>query len=847
MNDDLLVESKLFARYRSLPGVPDELVDAYGTLRPAWRGLIDHLSGLTPDQIDAAMARGDQSLADSGVFFRNHGHQTAAMRAHPFSAVPIILPQSDWTEIEQGLIQRADLLERIAADIYGENRLVAEGHLPASLIAQSPEFLRPLVGVKPRSGHFLNFIAFEIGRGPDGRWWVLADRTDAPSGAGFALENRVAGSRVFPEVYQRSNVHRLGGFFRAFRDALEGLRQDPSAQVSVLTPGPMSDTYSEQAYIARIMGLPLLEGEDLLLDGGRIMLRTVDGLVPVDVLWRRMDGMWADPLELREDSQLGTAGLVSAIRRGQVSMLNALGVGVLETQALMAFLPKLSEVLTGQPLGMPNVATWWCGQDSELAHVRANIDRMMIGPALATRMPFESDADYAIGGELRRGDGVQATANGAVPDVDTWLGENAEHLVAKELVRLSTTPVYDNGALEPRPMSLRVFLARTPQGWQVMPGGFARIGANEDTSAVSMRNGGSVADVWISSETPVDTRSFMEAGMGAGTAMRQSMNAPLSSLPPLSQSSSQSMSTVPPQAMAARGAASPMDFVHVPPHPLPSQAADNFFWLGRYVERTEGLIRLVRAYHSRLEDTAQDPLLAMIRARLMSYGVKTDDPFPSGLLATLGSAVYTASQVRDRLNVDAWAALMDIDKSMHRIAKTTRAGSDAASVMSVMLRKLSGFAGLVHENMYRTSGWQFLTLGRSMERAAMLADLLAAVADPKAPDGGFDLAIEVGDSLIVHRQRYAVFARRETVLDLLARDRTNPRALQFNLDVIARRAEEMCGTVGDRQARAFAAEAKALQDDFAARPLSSLNSAALRHLFSQILDLSATLGAAFVH
>ncbi len=788
-------DTQLFARYRPLPGVPDELADASGAMRPAWAGLIAHMSSLTRAEIEADFARGDQHLADTGVFFRKYGDKTLATRDWPFSPVPIILPESEWSEITAGLTQRADLMEMVAADLYGENRLVAEGHLPASLIAQNPEWLRPMVGVKPRSGHFLHFVAFEIGRGPDGRWWVLSDRTDAPSGAGFALENRVATTRVFPDLYRKSNVYRLAGFFRAFRDALETLRRNQSARIGILTPGPLTDTYYEQAYIARYLGMALLEGEDLTVENGQLFVRTVEGLAPIDVLWRRMDGIWADPLELREDSHLGTPGLMSAVRQGNVTMVNALGVGVLETQALMAFLPKIARVLMGEGLRIPNVATWWCGQGAELDHVRAHAGRMMIGPALATRMPFESGALHAIGGKLRGG--------GDDADLHEWLTDNAHGLVGKELVTLSTTPVYADGALVPRPMTLRIFLARTPQGWQVMPGGFARIGSSADTTAISMRNGGSVADVWVVSDTPVEAVTMLPA---------QSTR-----------------------------------FQRAQPGPLPSRAADNLFWLGRYVERTEGLLRLVRAYNSRLDEAATEPLLATIRARLKAYHIDVAEPFPKGLRATLASAVFSASQIRDRFSVDGWSALKDMEKSMTRIAKTAEPGNDAALVMSVMLRKIAGFSGLVHENMYRAAGWQFLTIGRSLERASMMADLLAAVADPKSPQGGLDLAIEVGDSIMVHRQRYAVITRRESVVDLLALDETNPRSLRFQLDVMAKRVEDLSGLRPDAKVAAFEGKVAALQRAVIGHSVDSLDTPTLLTMHRQLLDLSTALHATFMH
>ena len=788
------VERRLFDRYRPLKGVPDELADATGAMRAVWGPLIAHLSGLSPAEVAAAFAVGDQHLADAGVFFRAYGDTTAVGRDWPFSPIPILMAEAEWREIAAGLIERADLLEQVVADLYGENRLVAEGHLPAALIAQSPEWLRPMVGIKPTSGHFLHFVGFEIGRGPDGRWWVLSDRVDAPSGAGFALENRVACSRVFPELYQGSNVHRLAGFFRSFRDALDRLRQDGGSRVGILTPGPLTDTYYEQAYIARYLGMALLEGEDLVVEDGHLLLRTVQGLVPVDVLWRRMDGIWADPLELREDSALGTPGLMSAIRAGHVTMVNALGVGVLETQALMAFLPAIAKKLTGKPLSLPNVATWWCGGAKQLAHVRAHCKRMMIAPALATRMPFESGAVHAVAGEMVGADDA---------DLHDWLTENSAGLVGKELVTLSTTPVYEKGALVPRPMTVRMFLARTPEGWQVMPGGFGRIGASTDTAAISMRNGGTVADVWVVSDRPVEAVSLL-----------QPAHAP---------------------------------FVRAQPGPLPSRAADNLFWLGRYVERTEGLARLVRAYHSRRSEAATEPLLASIRSRLKAYGIDPAQGVPKGLLRTLTAAVGSASQIRDRFSVDGWAALKDMEKSMTRIALTAEPGTDAAQVMGVFLRKIAGFSGLVHENMFRAAGWQFLTIGRSLERASMMTDLLAAATAPGAPAGGLDLAIEIGDSTMVHRQRYAVVTSRETVIDLLALDEMNPRSVRFQLDSLRARLDDLAhlrpgGAMLDVERRVLE-----LQTAMTVHSVASLDTKALHEIYAGLLDLSPALSAAYLH
>ncbi len=785
--------TRLIDGYRPLPGVPDELVDRTGAMRPAWAGLIAHLQALSPVDLARDFARGEQYLRDAGVYFRRYGAASGTPgRDWPLSPLPILLPEAEWALIARGLAQRADLLETVAADLYGENRLVAQGHLPAELVAQNPEWLRPLVGVRPASGHFLHFLAFEIGRGPDGRWWVLGDRTEAPSGAGFALENRVATSRIFPDLFAQSNVHRLSGFFRDFRDALAGLRGDGPGRAGILTAGPMTDTYFEHAYIARYLGLPLLEGGDLTVEGGALKVRTVGGPLPIDVLWRRLDAIWADPLELVEASHLGTPGLISALRQGSVTLVNALGVGVLEAQAMQAFLPGICKAMTGRGLEMPNIATWWCGQPRELAHVRANAHRMLIGPALATRLPFETEGTYAVAGTLR---GTTAT-------LDDWLTADAAGLVGQELVTLSSTPVYEDGALVPRPMSIRVFLARTPRGWQAMPGGFARIGASQDTTAIAMRQGSSVADVWVVSQSPVPADTMLS---------------------PTDQ----------PFSRAKAGF-------------LPSRAADNLYWLGRYIERTEGIVRLTRAYNARLSEQGSEPLRAAIRDLLKTYGVDAAQPVPEGLCRTLDAAVHSASQIRDRFSIDGWAALIDLQKTCNRMATTAQPGDDTAVATGALLRKIAGFSGLVHENMYHATGWRFLTIGRSLERAAGMADVLARFADTGAPTGGPDLAIEIGDSSMTHRQRYPVATRRESVVDLLALDAQNPRSILFHLTGIRDQSDVLAGGVLDAQMSVFGRQVLALQTDLAVHSPETLGTPELRAVRGDILALSGLLTDAWL-
>ncbi len=719
------------AAYRPLPGIPDEMVDSAGGVRPVWRAFLDHYASLGPEELARRFARGDEYLRDAGVFFRQYGEGDAGERPWPLSHVPVLIDDAEWQDIAAGLAQRADLLEQVAADLYGPQRLIAGGHLPAGLIAASPEWLRPLVGIAPRGGHFLNFVAFEIGRGPDGGWWVLGDRTQAPSGAGFALENRVATSRVFADFYAGAHVHRLAGFFRSFRDTLDAGAGSGAGRPAILTPGPLNDTYYEHAYIARYLGLPLLEGEDLTVQGGQVMVRTVGGPRPVGVLWRRVDSAWMDSLELSEGSALGTPGLVGAVRDGSLAVVNAIGSGILELRALMAFLPRLGEVLLGEPLRIPNIATWWCGDAAARDHVLANAATLTISPALSTRPALDAHPGEAMEGWFR-----------SPPDaaLAERLRLDGALLVGQEAVRLSTTPVPVAGRLEPRPMTLRVFLARTRSGWQVMPGGYGRIGRPGDAGALAVQRGGSVADVWVVSPHPVTPFSLLPA----------------------------------PEA----------PYVRPDPGVLPSRAADNLYWLGRYVERAEGTMRLLRALQTRRAESAgaPTPLVDWVTEYLDWQGVDADEPIPAALRRTFRNATTAAAKVRDRFSVDGWMALADLSRSAGRLAGSATNGADAARAMGVLLRKITGFSGLVHENMYRFTGWRFLTIGRSLERAGAMAALLARFAASEAPEGALDLAVEVGDSTMSHRRRHALVTTRETVVDLLALDPMNPRAILYQLN-----------------------------------------------------------------
>src|SRR5713226_7174867 len=526
--------------YAGLPGIPDEYIAQDGTPRPVWTRFFDAFAELTPADIERRFGSADRHLREAGVTHRAPGE--TADRLWPLSHLPLLIGEADWQQLTAGIVQRAQLLELVLSDLYGEGRLVAENAVPAAAIAGSTEYLRSVCGIKPPGGRYLNLYAADVGRGPDGRWWVLGDRTQAPSGAGYALENRLVLSRAFTTLYKSMNVERVAPFFEAFRDSLRASADRDEPRIGLLTPGSFSETYFEHATLARYLGFLLVEGDDLAVSGDRIHIRTVAGLKRLDVLLRRVDSNSLDPLELDASSQLGVPGLIDVLRKNGVVVANMPGSGVMEARALLGFLPSLSRRFFGEDLKMPHIATWWCGQKSAREEVLSRLDRVAIEGAYGRGVPgFESNGPV-LASQLPASERERLIAA---------INERGIDFVGQELVRLSTMPVWDQGRIAPRPFVLRVFAAATPNGWTIKPGSFCRIADQLDARAVSMGDGARAADVWVVSDKAVSTASL---------------------LPP--------MDTVRIRRIAGV---------------VPSRAADNLFWLGRYLERAEATLRLVRA------------------------------------------------------------------------------------------------------------------------------------------------------------------------------------------------------------------------------------------------------------
>lgn len=731
--------ASLLDGYRPLTGIHDEAVTADGDVRPHWRGLVDLLNGFGPEGLRERFDASARYMREAGVFYRVY-ETGGGERPWPLAPLPLVLSPEDWNEISSAMVARATLMEALLADVYGPGRLVRDGALPAALAAGNVEFLRPLSGVAPVGNRSMTFYAVDLGRGPDGRWWVLSDRTQAPSGAGYALENRIGMTRSLGELFGPLNVVRLAGFFQNLRENLAALSRGGDTRPGLLTPGPFNETYFEHAYLARYLGLLLVEGADLTVQNNQLWVRTVQGLQRMDVLWRRLDADFADPLELNAESQLGVAGLVRAARLGNLALVNALGSGFLEAPALMGFLPTLARQLGLPEPTMPSIATWWCGQAAERAYVEENLDALAVMPALGRPTPLLKGRNPVLASQLKERERERLL---------TGLPARGVDVVGQEVVRLSTMPVWTGKALEPRPFALRVFLTRGPQGWSIMPGGFCRIASTPDARAITMQGGDVSADVWVLSEDEVQPISLLPA-QGQEQVRRQ-------------------------------------------PGTLPARSADNLFWLGRYLERMEGQLRILRALGSRQVEGRDDPVLPAIRRLLVNDGttpqpsdgrdrpIRLQIPFAEGgSLAALAQSVrYAAAVIRDRISPDGWRSLSHLTDLVAEPITPLAGDGVVIERIDEALNALAAFAGLAQENMNRFAGWRFLEVGRRLERGYQTCRWARRFGLEDGPVGGLDLLLELADSVITYRQRYAIAIAPITTLDLILLDPSNPRSAAF--------------------------------------------------------------------
>ena len=730
----------------------DELVTGQKSIRYHWQGILSVIRSL-PGGLAERVESARRQLEESGATVNLLDDRGAPRWT--FDPLPVVIAPDEWSELETGLIQRARLLDAILADLYGPQALLKKRLLPPMLVHANRHFLRPcqvMDGVPP-TRHLAHY-AVDLVRLGSGRWHVLADHTEMPSGIGYALEMRRVLARSLPEAFRSIPVRHLRPFVDRWHDSLLAMAPGgvPNPNMAVLTPGSLSATYFEHVYLSRVLGVPLVEGGDLVTRDGEVSIKTLAGLRSVHMLLRRLDSAFVDPLELRADSALGVTGMVEATRSGKITLANALGSGVVETPALMPFLERLSEHLLGQPLSLPSLDVWWLGEPAALGFALANLDLMIV------RRWLGNDREPVVVGMQEPGERKALEAE---------IRRQPGHFVAQYPVTPSLSPKWDGTSLVPAAVVMRVFVSADGGGYRVLPGGLAREPAGDTCLRSLGRLNGILKDVWVLAEDAADvqipsTRRFHQLAVERGGA------------------------------------------------DLQSRVADNLYWLGRYIERLDNDARLLRTTATKVAQGAVSPrdaielrLLGRLlsRADLMDHAaalsapenaafqqglgaIATDD---SGLITVLDAIQRLTSSMRDRFSVDMITAAGPVMAEVRQRLRAARGNLDPLlAALDDIVRFVAILSGLAQENMTRGTGWRFLDLGRRLERAQFVVTgaLAPFTQSPIDWDAAMWVALELCDSTITYRTRYLGQLQPAPVLDLVMLDDSNPRALAFQLRAI---------------------------------------------------------------
>lgn len=752
----------LFASYAPPTGGYDEMFSAPGVLRPHWHDFAGRFGSMGQQDISDRWHQAQRIIDENGVTYSPWG-ESDDVRSRPWQLdpVPLLMAADEWHAVAAALEQRARLLNLILADLFGPQELIRSGVLPAELVFAHPGFLRPYHGLRVPENGYLHLYAADLARSPDGQWCVTGDRTSAPAGMGYVVENRIATSRMLPHVFRQCRIERLAPFFVQVRKTLQELapRYRENPRIVLLTAGPTSSSYFEDAYLARYLGYTLVEGADLAVRDNRVMLKTLGGLLPVEVILRRIPDADCDPVELRADSARGVAGLLEVIRAGHVAVANPPGSGLVESPAFLAFLPALARHILGEDLKLPTVNTWWCGNADGRRHVLDHLEDLVVRPAFrhgSRKLIRPGELTAAARQELR-----QAIAT------------HPADYVAQAQVFRSTAPVWTDSGPQPWHVALRAFLVAAGHGYLAMPGGLVRMSPTSEPLDQSMSAGERSQDLWLPAEGPVAEVTLLDR---------------------------------PGQAVALRRSGAE----------LPSRVADNLFWLGRNVERTEATARLLRTVFVRLTSEAEVETIrefpALVRALAEQGQIEPgfavegirellpdlelalpeavfNETEPRSLRSAINQVLRLASTVRDRMSIDTWRIINRLDDHARRppLWGGRISPLDVLGVLNRVILDLSTFSGFVGESMTRTLGWRFLEIGRRLERAWHTTTLMQSMLLHRREDEGpvLESLLETADSQMTYRSRYLATLQLAPVLDLLLTDETNPRSVAFQLAALA--------------------------------------------------------------
>ncbi|MFD1381943.1 circularly permuted type 2 ATP-grasp protein [Rhodanobacter aciditrophus] len=756
-------ESLLASPYEQPNGAYDEAFDLNRMARPQWQAILECIKGLGTEGMQDRHRRAQRILRDDGATY-NLKNDPLSPNVWALDILPNTISAAEWQTLELALAQRSTLFDLIYKDLYGEQRLLKEGIVPSEIILSHPGFLRRCHGIDLPGVKHLTFHAVDLVRDQAGQFVAIGDRTQAPSGAGYALENRTVVSRVLPSLFRDSHTLRLARFFQTIRDTLSNLanRITDAPRIVVLTPGAYSSTYFEHAYLANHLGYPLVQGGDLTIRNGKVWMKSLAGLSQVDVIVRRMDDAFCDQAELRSDSMLGVPGLLEVARQGNVVIANPLGSGILETPALLSFLPQISEFLMNETLMLPSVTSKWCGNPNDLALVLDNLKDWIIKPA------FRGVNSQSIYGHSLDLEGLK--------NAKETILRNPAAYVAQSYIPGSHTPIWENETLRARPCILRAFTVASEEGYCVMPGGLTRVADSSVESIVTKLSGSRSKDTWVLSDEP-------ELNQDISVSSLQTIQAQVTN--------------------------------------LPSRVIENLFWFGRYAERAEMSLRLMRTTFKQLNGIDHFPtesreilLSALSEITGCLPGFQDNDELiqnPSNELASLvideqrtGSIksnlqlmLSCGEQVKEMLSADTRIILNELRDHIHSLERAYINGLPSVPEESLdsLVTTLLALSGLNHESMLRGMDWMFQEIGRRTERALLTAKLLKATLSQPLPSLQQQQILESVllsvEALISFRRRYRTQARVSFGLDLLMIDRTNPRSLIYQVEQLRKYLNEL--------------------------------------------------------
>lgn len=761
----------LLSIYLRTNGVYDELFDDNGRVRPHWDTLIRGIDAMGRDERRTRANHINRRVRDVGIEHDIFSDPNEADQRWSLDLLPYVISASEWRWLEAALTQRARLFNLVLADIYGDQKLMRSGKIPPLLVYADSSYLPPCQGIAPNFG-YLQFFAADLARDANGQWRVIDNHAEAMAGLGFALANRMVHAHFANDLFAECGAMRLAPFFMQMQKGLAERTGRPDPQIALITPGPHHQDYFSHAYLARYLGHLLVEGGDLRVVGDRLFLKTLAGLKPIDLIVRCIEAALADPLELNPSGFDGPVGLLQACRRNADLVVNGLGSAIIENRALGSYLPALCQDLLGEQLMLADSPRWWLGDPQSRQHVMHTPAKWVLRPAHeGTGAPGSAAAGIEV--EI---DGSQWS----IEKLNNLIDGLAETLVAEEYLSFATTPSLKHDSLSPVASVVRFFVTLTDDGYIVMPGGLSM--SVDEVAAVSLSAASAdTRDVWVLTDERSPTHSSLWRPTLETARTDRSQRA------------------------------------------LQSRVADNLYWLGRYSERADWTMRVLRGAVRRLskeEDSDASGLFAtrICLARLLARGAP--DLIPQygcdnstavkqlvvallsknasdyGLPHTMQALHQNVSLTRDRLSLEGWQMLNAL--SAGDLWTKDFRSSPASALQDYLddgLTTIAAFNGLMHENMTRNFGWSFLEMGRRLERAYNICDAILGLFPQETTEeketSELLLLLELADSFITYRSRYRLDPMLHLVLDLLMLDDSNPRSIAFQLEAISNHLESL--------------------------------------------------------